>query len=400
MQPTTHTVVAGETLSGIAAKYGVNYQDIAKANGIANPDLIYPGQTFTIPGAKAGSTPAPAPVVTPPSQSTPQSTPSTPAPTSGGNPPNYAPNTVNQTVSLPDGTTWRGQPGQGWTQISGGGNNGASTTSGQPTFDLVAATNAAYNTPEITAANKSIADAQAELTTRQQALADAQANINDNPFYSEATRVGKSKKLTQEANNDMTVIQNKIKTAQDTLAGLKADAAIKVQAATGQYNIEEQQYKDNLSMFNNLVSSGALDNASGSDLADWSVKTGIPTSMMQSIQAASQKKDNPLSIVQSTDNSGNLTILAVDKSGKVVNQTTVPGVASSKTGSGSATSEKDQNIANLTQDIKNKVTLKSLVQHYGAVLSIDQIYQLYNQNSPWGPAKETLAQVKAGKYAD
>ena len=44
-----YTVKPGDTLSGIAAHYGVNYMDIARANNIANPDLIYPGQTFVIP---------------------------------------------------------------------------------------------------------------------------------------------------------------------------------------------------------------------------------------------------------------------------------------------------------------------------------------------------------------
>ncbi len=45
----TYTVVSGDTLSGIGHKFGVSYQDIAKLNHIANPDLIYPGQVFKIP---------------------------------------------------------------------------------------------------------------------------------------------------------------------------------------------------------------------------------------------------------------------------------------------------------------------------------------------------------------
>jgi nucleoid-associated protein YgaU len=51
----THTVVPGDTLSGIAKKYYGNaarWPDIHKANKdkIANPNLIYPGQVFVIPG--------------------------------------------------------------------------------------------------------------------------------------------------------------------------------------------------------------------------------------------------------------------------------------------------------------------------------------------------------------
>lgn len=51
-QPTpnyvAYTVVRGDTLSGIAARYGTTYQKIAADNGIANPNLIYPGQVLKI----------------------------------------------------------------------------------------------------------------------------------------------------------------------------------------------------------------------------------------------------------------------------------------------------------------------------------------------------------------
>lgn len=46
---TVYTVKSGDTLSGIAAKYGTTYQKLASYNGIANPNLIYPGQKITIP---------------------------------------------------------------------------------------------------------------------------------------------------------------------------------------------------------------------------------------------------------------------------------------------------------------------------------------------------------------
>lgn len=49
----THTVQSGDTLWGIAKKYygnGSQYQKIVSANpSIKNPNLIYPGQVFTIP---------------------------------------------------------------------------------------------------------------------------------------------------------------------------------------------------------------------------------------------------------------------------------------------------------------------------------------------------------------
>ena len=46
----TYTVQSGDTLSGIAAKYGTTYQNLAAINGIQNPNLIYPGQVLKVTG--------------------------------------------------------------------------------------------------------------------------------------------------------------------------------------------------------------------------------------------------------------------------------------------------------------------------------------------------------------
>lgn len=43
-----YTVKSGDTLSGIAAKYGTTYQKIAQLNGIANPNKIYVGQKLRV----------------------------------------------------------------------------------------------------------------------------------------------------------------------------------------------------------------------------------------------------------------------------------------------------------------------------------------------------------------
>lgn len=43
-----YIVKSGDTLSGIAARYGTTYQKIAKDNNIANPNIIYPGQKLII----------------------------------------------------------------------------------------------------------------------------------------------------------------------------------------------------------------------------------------------------------------------------------------------------------------------------------------------------------------
>jgi len=50
--PRTYTVASGDTLWAIAERFygdGSKYQRIADASGVANPDLIHPGQVLTIP---------------------------------------------------------------------------------------------------------------------------------------------------------------------------------------------------------------------------------------------------------------------------------------------------------------------------------------------------------------
>lgn len=70
----TYTVKKGDTLSAIAKQYGTTYQEIAKANGISDPNKIYAGQTLNI-GGTAQTT---APKTTAP-------TPTAPAPTAATN---------------------------------------------------------------------------------------------------------------------------------------------------------------------------------------------------------------------------------------------------------------------------------------------------------------------------
>ena len=45
---TTYTVQAGDTLSGIAAKYGTTYQELAVLNGISDPNIIHVGQVLLV----------------------------------------------------------------------------------------------------------------------------------------------------------------------------------------------------------------------------------------------------------------------------------------------------------------------------------------------------------------
>lgn len=63
-----HVVQRGEYLSQIAVKYGVPMSSILQANRIANPSLLYVGQTLVIPGASSSQQPVSQPAAQPASQ--------------------------------------------------------------------------------------------------------------------------------------------------------------------------------------------------------------------------------------------------------------------------------------------------------------------------------------------
>ena len=47
LAPRTYTVKPGDSLSSIGARLGVSWAKLARDNGIANPNVIYPGQRLT-----------------------------------------------------------------------------------------------------------------------------------------------------------------------------------------------------------------------------------------------------------------------------------------------------------------------------------------------------------------
>jgi len=61
-----HIVQRGEWLSTIAGRYGVSLWTMASANGISNPNWIYPGQRLVIPGCRPYVPPPPPPPLPPP----------------------------------------------------------------------------------------------------------------------------------------------------------------------------------------------------------------------------------------------------------------------------------------------------------------------------------------------
>ncbi|RXZ68382.1 muramidase family protein [Agromyces albus] len=68
-----HVVVSGDTVSGIAAAYGLDVDQLLSANGLSRQSLIFPGQAIVLPpvnGTTVAAAPAQAPAPSPPETAT------------------------------------------------------------------------------------------------------------------------------------------------------------------------------------------------------------------------------------------------------------------------------------------------------------------------------------------
>lgn len=347
-----YIIKSGDTLSKIAQQfgYGGDYMSIAKANNITNPNVIQAGATLNIPdrsapGAAPASVPAPIQQPTQPVVSQPQVQ-------SGGIPP----------VDMSKYQGWNDQAAiqadwaANWQSKSGGGTTGTPGvqqmfTNQVQTPDLSGQWDKFLETinttfqPQIATGNEEMKVAQDKITARTEALNVALGKINDNPYYSEATRVGRARKLQEQYNNDVALLnsqvgiaQNKVANVQNQISQAKADAQVKLNIDTQMYNIKNQQYQNNLQMFNSLLTSGALNTATGTDIAQIATTTGMSTSMVQSIIDASKKSKEEKPKLETVDDGTNQYVVAFDSKGNIINKQVIAS-SKPKTTTGGGTNE-------------------------------------------------------------
>lgn len=58
--PTTYVIRAGDTLSRIAARFGISWQELARANGLSENDILAVGSTLVVPQATGAASGTPA----------------------------------------------------------------------------------------------------------------------------------------------------------------------------------------------------------------------------------------------------------------------------------------------------------------------------------------------------
>lgn len=190
---------------------------------------------------------------------------------------------------------------------------------------------AALNLPEVYQnlyKASGVSELENQYATMAKQFTDAKAKINDNPFLSEATRVGRVAKLEQ-------LFNERTANLRDEIAVRKSDIDTQLNLQTKQYDINSQQSQMALDRLNTLLNLGALDTASSQDLVNLAQSTGLSTSAIQSAIKTNKAKNLQTSI-QSYDDGVNqgVKIFSIDEFGNIVNvQTQIIG-ASTKSSTG------------------------------------------------------------------
>lgn len=182
--------------------------------------------------------------------------------------------------------------------------------------------------------NSGITGLEQELASKEKAFAEAKAKIRDNPYLSEGTIGGRISKI-EALHADNT------KALRDQIATKRADIETQLNIATKQFDINSTAAKNALDQFNTLLSSGALDNASGESIASLTQATGINSDMIYSAIQARKEKNQETQVITSTNDAGVVTISVIDpKTGAVIKQNSLGAVGNAQTGAKPTAQEK------------------------------------------------------------
>lgn len=221
-----------------------------------------------------------------------------------------------------------GGMGAGGASSIGGAINTQSQTTG---IDLPSIYKSLYD-------SSGVSKLEQDLITKTQQYNDAVSKINDNPFLSEATRVGRVQKLTQDFNASISNVKNDIATR-------KADIETNLNLQAKQYDINSAAATTALNQFNSLLKSGALDNASADDIANITRSTGLSSNMIQSAINANKQSNIKTETIKYDDGTNQGYAIINSQTGEIISRQAVSASEPKKTTtSGGITTTQDRNI--------------------------------------------------------
>lgn len=311
---------------------------------------------------------------------------------------------INSQYSNPSG-------GAGTPTTSGGAGTGAtglgsmfgSGSGVKSSLNLMDEQKKLYDASGITQLQNTIAGIQASIDSMKSEADKRRAEVNENPFLSESSRVGRIRKIDEMLNDTLQTEEAKLANYQASITAKQNEINEKLGLQIKQFDIDKATRAENLDLFNSLLASGALNTASAQDLGNLSAQTGLPISFITSaIQKATKAE---VQIEKQVDDNGNVTILTIDKNtGNILNQVSAGKIGNATNGSGKLTKDEElvANVSNMTNDIIAGSTLQEVVNYYSGLggVPVETVYNYYNQYSPYGRASETLEDVKAGDFAN
>jgi len=224
-------------------------------------------------------------------------------------------------------------------------------------------------------AEAGIADLQTKYSDMKKAFIDAKAKNNDNPFLSEGSRVGREAKMQKQFDERTTNILNDI-------AMKKADVEMQINLATKQYDINTEASKTAFAQFNSLLDSGALNNASGQDIANITRSTGISSSMIQSAISAKKSKDIQTQTISYDDGTNQGFAIINQQTGEIIKKQVI--AQSKPTATTTAQTKEDavNMVKSASQAGESFSDIMATMSYSG--LTPQEIYNIYNSTSKWG----------------
>jgi len=211
-------------------------------------------------------------------------------------------------------------------QGKGGPSSGGGAEASQPTINLPELYQSLYE-------SSGISKIEEEYSTKEKQFIEAKGKINDNPFLSEATRVGRVAKLES-------LFAERTANLQRDIATKKADVETQLNLQTKQFDIESQAAQQAFSQLNTLLGMGALDNASGDTIANLTRSTGIGSEMILSAIEANKKKNVETQMITSTGENGEMFAVLLDSNtGEVIKKTSLGVIGNVQGGAGGETED-------------------------------------------------------------
>lgn len=176
-----------------------------------------------------------------------------------------------------------------------------------PTIDLKGIYDNLYKT-------SGIAEKEAELSKAEKDFIEARNKFSNNPYLSTSDMDNRITRIRQKYEQDTAPLRNEI-------AVKKADIETKLALETKQFDINSQSAQQAIAQFNSLLGMGALDNASGEDIASITRATGMSSGMILSAIQANQNKNLQTSTQSFDDGTEEgFVIYTIDPRGNIVNQ--------------------------------------------------------------------------------